>query len=228
MKAWVSAASAALFLFGAAGVQAQELDSQEKQLSYMFGMDIGSSLKAQEEGLDLDVLFEGIRAVYEGGETAMSAEEAAAVRQAYIMERQEAMAAAQAAVAGENLALAEAFLAENAGLDGVIVSDSGLQYQVIAQGDGPLPGPTDTVSVHYRGSLPDGTEFDSSYTRGQPLSIGVSQVIPGWTEGLQMMPVGSKYMFFIPPELGYGESGGGPIPPNSALIFEVELLDIEG
>ena len=228
MKAWASAASAALLLVGAAGVQAQELDTKEKELSYMFGMDIGSSLKAQEQGLNLDVLFDGIRAVYEGTETALTAEQAAAVRQAYIMQRQEAQAAAQAAIATENLALAEAFLAENAGVDGVITTDSGLQYQVIAEGDGPMPGPSDTVSVHYRGSLPDGTEFDSSYSRGQPLSIGVGQVIPGWTEGLQMMPVGSKYMFFIPPELGYGESGGGPIPPNSALIFEVELLDIEG
>jgi FKBP-type peptidyl-prolyl cis-trans isomerase len=228
MKAWASAASAALLLVGAAGVQAQELDTKEKELSYMFGMDIGSSLKAQEEGLNLDVLFDGIRAVYEGTETALTAEQAAAVRQAYIMQRQEAQAAAQAAIATENLALAEAFLAENAGMDGVITTDSGLQYQVIAEGDGPMPGPSDTVSVHYRGSLPDGTEFDSSYSRGQPLSIGVGQVIPGWTEGLQMMPVGSKFMFFIPPELGYGESGGGPIPPNSALIFEVELLDIEG
>lgn len=228
MKLWVSAGCAALFLVGATGVQATELDTQEKQLSYMFGMDIGSSLKAQEEDLDLDVLFEGLRAVYEGNETSMSDEQAAAVRQSYITQRQETMAAAQMAAASENLAMAEAFLAENAGNDGVMTSASGLQYEVVTQGDGPMPGPTDTVSVHYRGMLADGTEFDSSYSRGQPLSIGVNQVIPGWTEGLQMMSVGSNYKFFIPPQLGYGESGGGPIPPNAALIFEVELLDIEG
>lgn len=228
MKLWVSAGWAALFLVGATGVQATELDTQEKQLSYMFGMDIGSSLKAQEEDLDLDVLFEGLRAVYEGNETSLSEEQAAAVRQSYITQRQETMAAAQMAAASENLAMAEAFLAENAGNEGVMTSASGLQYEVVTQGDGPMPGPTDTVSVHYRGMLADGTEFDSSYSRGQPLSIGVNQVIPGWTEGLQMMSVGSSYKFFIPPQLGYGESGGGPIPPNAALIFEVELLDIEG
>lgn len=228
MKFWVSAGWAALFLVGATGVQATELDTQEKQLSYMFGMDIGSSLKAQEEDLDLDVLFEGLRAVYEGNETSLSEEQAAAVRQSYITQRQETMAAAQMAAASENLAMAEAFLAENAGNEGVMTSASGLQYEVVTQGDGPMPGPTDTVSVHYRGMLADGTEFDSSYSRGQPLSIGVNQVIPGWTEGLQMMSVGSSYKFFIPPQLGYGESGGGPIPPNAALIFEVELLDIEG
>lgn len=228
MKSWVSAAWAALFLVGASGVQATELDTQEKKLSYMFGMDIGSSLKAQEEDLDLDMLFDGIRAVYEDGEKLMSDEMAAEVRQAYISQRQEAQAAAQMAAASENLALAEAFLAENAGKEGVMTSPSGLQYEVVAQGEGPKPGPTDTVSVHYRGMLADGTEFDSSYSRGQPLSIGVNQVIPGWTEGLQMMSVGSNYKFFIPPQLGYGEGGGGPIPPNAALIFEVELLDIEG
>lgn len=228
MKLRVSAAWATLILVSATGAQATELDSPEKQLSYMFGMDIGSSLKAQEEALDLDVLFDGLRAVYEGNETALSEEEAAAVRQAYITQRQEAMAAAQMAAAGENQAAAEAFLAENATQDGVMITDSGLQYQVITQGDGAMPGPTDTVSVHYRGSLADGTEFDSSYSRNQPLSIGVNQVIPGWTEGLQMMTVGSTYKFFIPPQLGYGESGGGPIPPNAALVFEVELLDIEG
>lgn len=228
MKARVSATLATLLLVSAAGVQATELDTQEKKLSYMFGMDIGSSLKAQEEALDLDVLFEGLRAVYEGNETAISEEEAAAVRQAYIAQRQEAQAAAQMAVAGENLAASEAFLAENAGMEGVMTTESGLQYQVVSMGDGEMPGPTDTVSVHYRGALSDGTQFDSSYDRGQPLSIGVNQVIPGWTEGLQMMPVGSTFKFFIPPQLGYGESGGGPIPPNSALVFEVELLEIEG
>lgn len=228
MKVWVSAVWAALFLAGTVSVQAAELDSPKKKLSYMFGMDIGSSLMAQEEDLDLDILIEGLRAVYEGNETSMTEEEAVAVRQAYIAQRQEEQAMTQMAVASENLAASEAFLSENAGNDGVMTTESGLQYQVITEGDGESPGATDTVSVHYRGALADGTEFDSSYSRGQPLSIGVNQVIPGWTEGLQMMKVGSTYKFFIPPGLGYGEAGGGPIPPNSALVFEVELLDIEG
>jgi FKBP-type peptidyl-prolyl cis-trans isomerase FkpA/FKBP-type peptidyl-prolyl cis-trans isomerase FklB len=228
MKSWVPATAAALVLFSATGAEATELATEQEKLSYMFGMDIGQSLTAQGEQLDLDVLFDAIRTVYEGGETAMTPAEADAVRQAYIMERQEAQAAQQAATAGQNMAAAMAFMAENAGKDGVITTESGLQYQVVTQGDGARPAATDTVTVHYRGTLLDGTEFDSSYARNEPISFALDRVIPGWTEGVQLMPVGSKYTFWIPPQLGYGEAGGGPIPPNSALIFEVELLDIQG
>jgi FKBP-type peptidyl-prolyl cis-trans isomerase FkpA len=104
---------------------------------------------------------------------------------------------------------------------------SGLQYKVETMGTGPKPVATDTVKVHYRGTLLDGTEFDSSYARNEPISFGLNRVIAGWTEGVQLMPVGSKFMFYIAPDLAYGEGGGGPIPPNSTLVFEVELLDIE-
>ncbi len=228
MKSWVrsSVAASAMLISGVIG--AAELETDAQKLGYIIGMDVGSSLRAQGAEVDLDALFEAVRTVYEGGEPAMSMEDAAAIRQAYIAERQEARAAEQARAAGDNKAEAERFLAENAGKDGVVTTESGLQYKVVTQGDGPRPSATDTVTVHYRGTLLDGTEFDSSYARNEPISFALDRVIPGWTEGVQLMPVGSKYMFFIKPELGYGEAGGGPIPPNAALIFEVELLDIQG
>lgn len=118
---------------------------------------------------------------------------------------------------------------ENAKRAGVITLPSGLQYEVLHAGDGPKPGPTDIVSVHYKGALIDGREFDSSYRRGQPASFPLNRVIPGWTEGLQLMPVGSRYRLFIPPELAYGSHGaGGAVPPNATLVFDVELLGIGG
>ncbi|MBQ0076261.1 MAG: FKBP-type peptidyl-prolyl cis-trans isomerase [Bacteroidales bacterium] len=121
----------------------------------------------------------------------------------------------------------EEFLAANATKDGVIVTESGLQYEVIKMGKGPKPSATDRVRVHYHGTLIDGTVFDSSVERGEPITFGLNQVIKGWTEGLQLMPVGSKFRFYIPQELGYGAREAGSIPPYSVLIFEVELLDIE-
>jgi FKBP-type peptidyl-prolyl cis-trans isomerase FklB len=128
---------------------------------------------------------------------------------------------------GNTKAEGEKFLAENALRDGVKVTESGLQYEVLKQGNGRKPTATDRVKVHYHGTLTNGTVFDSSVERGEPTSFGLNQVIAGWTEGLQLMPVGSKYRFYIPQELGYGERAAGQIPPYSTLIFEVELLDIE-
>jgi len=118
------------------------------------------------------------------------------------------------------------FLAENSKKPGIVITPSGLQYEVITEASGPKPDATDTVRVHYRGTLTDGTVFDSSYDRGNPIEFPLNGVIPGWTEGVQLMSVGSKYKFYIPQELGYGPGGAGPIPPYSVLIFEVELLDI--
>lgn len=121
----------------------------------------------------------------------------------------------------------EQFLAENAKREGVITTPSGLQYEILQEGTGEKPGPTTRVTVHYEGSLSNGNVFDSSYKRGQPATFGVNQVITGWTEALQMMPVGSKWRLFIPSELGYGSRGaGGSIPPNAALVFDVELLSM--
>ena len=147
--------------------------------------------------------------------------------QRFQTEQQEKQQAAAAQAAATNAAAGQAFLAENAGREGVTVTESGLQYEVLQAGEGASPGPEDTVEVHYRGTLVDGTEFDSSYGRGQTVQFGVTQVIPGWTEALQLMQVGSKYRLVIPPELAYGAGGAGQtIGPNSTLVFEVELVSI--
>jgi FKBP-type peptidyl-prolyl cis-trans isomerase FkpA len=206
---------------------ATELDTEEKKLGYIIGMDIGKSLRDQGTTVDLDSLIEAITATYKGEELALTTEEAAQIRKEYVEKRQ-AEQQAQTAVAGEsNLVAGQKFLAENATKEGVQTTASGLQYKVETMGTGPKPVATDTVKVHYRGTLLDGTEFDSSYARNEPISFGLNRVIAGWTEGVQLMPVGSKFMFYIAPDLAYGEGGGGPIPPNSTLVFEVELLDIE-
>jgi len=214
-------------LFFSMNTWAAELDTDAKKLGYIIGMDIGKSLREQGTEVDLDSLIDAVRATYKGEKLAMTPEEAAQVRQDYIQKRQ-AEQEAEAAVAGEtNLVAGQQFLAENASKEGVQTTASGLQYKVETMGTGPKPAATDTVKVHYRGTLLDGTEFDSSYSRNEPISFGLNRVIAGWTEGVQLMPVGSKFMFYIAPDLAYGEGGGGPIPPNSTLVFEVELLAIE-
>jgi FKBP-type peptidyl-prolyl cis-trans isomerase FkpA/FKBP-type peptidyl-prolyl cis-trans isomerase FklB len=206
---------------------ATELETDKQKLGYIIGMDIGKSLREQGAEVDLDALIEAVRSTFNGEELAMTAEEAAEVRQAYIQRRQAAQQAEASQAGSANLAEGQKFLAENKVKDGVQTTESGLQYKVMSMGDGAKPTATQTVKVHYRGTLLDGTEFDSSYARNEPISFALNRVIAGWTEGVQLMPVGSKFMFYIAPELAYGEGGGGPIPPNSTLVFEVELLDIE-
>ena len=206
---------------------ATELNTDEQKLGYIIGMDIGKSLREQGTAVDLDALIDAIRATYKGEDLAMTAEEAAAIRQEYVQKMQAAQQAESTAAGANNLAEGQKFLADNKGKEGVQTTASGLQYKVLTMGDGAKPAATDTVKVHYSGKLLDGTEFDSSYARNEPISFALNRVIPGWTEGVQLMPIGSKFVFYIAPELGYGEGGGGPIPPNSTLVFEVELLDIE-
>jgi FKBP-type peptidyl-prolyl cis-trans isomerase len=204
-----------------------ELDTEQKKLGYIIGMDIGKSLRDQGTDVDLNSLIAAIRATYNNQELAMTVEEAGQVRKEYI-EKMQAEKQAEAAAAGQtNLVAGQKFLAENATKEGVQTTASGLQYKVVTMGTGAKPAATNTVKVHYRGTLLDGTEFDSSYARNEPISFALNRVIPGWTEGVQLMPIGSKFMFYIAPDLAYGEGGGGPIPPNSTLVFEVELLDIE-
>ena len=206
---------------------AAELETQAQQLGYIIGMDIGNSLKQQGAELDLPALFEAIETIYNGEEPAMTAEEANAVREAYIAEMRAAAEAESAELAAKNAAEGDAFLLDNRVKEGIMVTDSGLQYEVIRDGEGPSPSASDRVRVHYRGTLINGEEFDSSYSRGEPTSFQLNQVIPGWTEGLQLMPVGGQYKFYIPSELAYGRNGPPSIGPNSTLIFEVELLGIE-
>jgi len=206
---------------------ATELDTDEKKLGYIIGMDIGKSLREQGTEVDLDSLITAIRATYNDEELAMTTEEAGQVRKEYIEKRQAEQQAEAAAAGQNNLVEGQKFLAENATKEGVQTTASGLQYKVEIMGTGAKPTATDTVKVHYRGTLLDGTEFDSSYARNEPISFALNRVIAGWTEGVQLMPVGSKFTFYIAPDLAYGEGGGGPIPPNSTLVFDVELLDIE-
>jgi FKBP-type peptidyl-prolyl cis-trans isomerase len=206
---------------------ATELETEEQKLGYLIGMDIGASLKEQGAAIDIDSLLEAIRATYTGEATAMTPEEAAAMKEQYIAERQAEAQQAQAAVASSNAAEGDAFMLENRNKEGVEMTDSGLQYKVLTMGEGPKPAASDRVTVHYRGTLLNGQEFDSSYSRNEPATFQLNQVIPGWTEGLQLMPQGSKFMFYIPSNLAYGANGPPSIGPNATLIFEVELLGVE-
>jgi len=218
---------AALPLMSTAAFAAKpETDAQK--LGYIIGMDIGNSLKQQGSEIDLDTLFDAVRTTYNGGTPELTPEEAASIREAFIAKRRAAAESERKSLASANAAEGATFLLEPRTKEGVKVTESGLQYKVIEMGDGPRPKATDKVTVHYRGSLLNGNEFDSSYARGEPISFELDKVIPGWTEGVQLMPVGSKFMFYIPPGLAYGEAGGGPIGPNATLVFQVELLGIEG
>jgi FKBP-type peptidyl-prolyl cis-trans isomerase len=210
-------------------VQAQsnvDLASEEGRIGYSIGVNIGQTLLAQGivEGLDLDAFLSGILDSL-NSETKLTEEEMFAAIQIF----QERIAAdAEAALTG-NLASSEEFLAANAGQEGVVSLSSGLQYLVLNSGptDGDSPTTSDSVLAHYHGTLIDGTVFDSSVDRGEPVEFGVTQVISGWTEALQLMKIGDKWRLFLPPELAYGEQSPTPtIPPNSALIFEVELLEV--
>ncbi|WP_163559226.1 FKBP-type peptidyl-prolyl cis-trans isomerase [Halomonas sp. NO4] len=201
-------------------------ESEEERLSYSLGVAYGQSIAQDFTDLDVDAFAEAIRDVIEGNELAMSNE---AMAEALNRFQEEAMAARQAEtqqLAERNLAEGEAFLEENAEREGVQVTDSGLQYEVLESGDGASPEASSTVEVHYEGSLVDGTVFDSSLDRGEPITFRVNQVIEGWQEALTMMQVGDTWKLFIPAELGYGAQGQGPIGPNETLIFEVELLDV--
>ena len=211
----------------AAGALAAELETEAQKLGYVFGMEIGGQLKQGGAEVDIDTLVEALRAAYTGGELALTPEQAVEIRDAYISKRRAEAEKAQADLAANNAAKGDQFLLENAQRDGVQVTESGLQYEVITMGDGPKPSATDTVTVHYRGTLLDGSEFDSSYSRNQEATFGLNQVIPGWTEGLQLMPVGSTFKFFIPANLAYGPNGPPTIGPNATLIFDVELLGIQ-
>lgn len=225
-KIITTCALAATVAFGANAVAA-ELETEAQKLGYVFGMEIGNQLRQGGAEIDMDSLVEALRAAYAGSDLALTPEQATTIRNDYIAARRAEAEAMQKKLAADNAAAGDKFLLENAQREGVNVTESGLQYEVISQGDGPKPAATDTVTVHYRGTLLDGTEFDSSYSRNQEATFGLNQVIPGWTEGLQLMPVGSKYKFYIPSGLAYGPNGPPSIGPNATLVFEVELLGIQ-
>jgi FKBP-type peptidyl-prolyl cis-trans isomerase len=203
------------------------LETSEQRLSYGIAYGLGQRMAADGVPMDADAFSAGLTDALEGAEPRLTQEEIATEMQAYQEKAAAEQASAQAAIGEVNQAAAEAFLAENATKEGVVVTESGLQYEILEAGEGPVPTLEDSVEVHYRGTLVDGTEFDSSYGRNQTVTFGVGQVIAGWTEALQLMPVGSKWKLVIPPELGYGAGGAGQmIGPNAALVFEVELIAI--
>ncbi|MBI5409700.1 MAG: FKBP-type peptidyl-prolyl cis-trans isomerase [Nitrospirae bacterium] len=204
------------------------LKDQRDKVSYSIGMSIGKDFKNQSLDVDPDILARGIKDVFSGGKPLMTDEE---VRETMTNFRNEMMVKQTAhmkEMSDKNKKEGEAFLAENKKKEGVVTLPSGLQYKIITEGTGEKPKAADTVTVNYRGTLIDGTEFDSSYSRNQPATFKVTGVIPGWTEALQLMKAGSKWQLFIPSNLAYGERGAGrDIGPNSTLIFEVELLSIK-
>jgi peptidylprolyl isomerase/FKBP-type peptidyl-prolyl cis-trans isomerase FklB len=192
------------------------------------GLDLGNYLKGMSSELDIATLKLGIDDGFTGAEPKMSQEEIAAVQEEFAAKMKAQQEEQLAAMIEKNKAAGQAFLGENKKREGVMVTESGLQYEVLKAAEGPKPKESDTVKVDYIGTLVDGTEFDSSIKRGEPAVFGVGQVIPGWSEALQMMEVGSKYRVVIPSELAYGEAGAPPvIEPNSVLVFEIDLLGIE-
>ena len=209
-------------------VETPQLTDYMDTVSYSVGVDIGKSFRLQEMDINPDVMARGLSDAFSDKETALTDEETQSTLIKFRQEFQEKQREIAQRKAQETAIAEEAYLAESASKEGVVSLPSGLQYKVITPGDGPSPLTTDKVKVHYKGSLADGTIFDSSYDRGQPTSFTVSGVIKGWTEALLLMQVGSKWELTIPSKLGYGTRGsGGKIPPNSTLLFEVELLAIE-
>jgi FKBP-type peptidyl-prolyl cis-trans isomerase FklB len=201
--------------------------TQTEKLSYAVGMNLGRQFKAQSVDVDPDMLARGMRDTL-AGKTALTEDEARAVMEAFQNEMRTKQQAMMAQAAEKNAKEGEAFLAANKTKEGVVTTPSGLQYKVITAGTGPKPTLDDTVVCHYRGTLINGTEFDSSYKRKEPAKFPVKGVIKGWTEALQLMPVGSKWQLWVPSTLAYGDRGAGAdIGPNTMLIFEVELISIQ-
>lgn len=201
-----------------------EFKTTEDKVCYGIGTQVAAQLTngGMFPGFNVEALLEGLKDALNGNKLQLDVED---IKKAFA-QINEKLAAEQASLAKEAKAKSEAFLAENAKKEGVVVTPSGLQYEVLTEGTGAKPVKESVVKVHYHGTLADGTVFDSSVQRGEPAVFPLNQVIAGWTEGLQLMNVGSKFRFAIPSNLAYGDSGTGPIPPAAALVFEVELLEI--
>lgn len=217
------------------GITKKSLDTEIDSLSYAIGMDVARNVQTNVSEMDKDLFLQGFKSVLDSTDLLINKEDVQGILSAYFQkkqqldkEKQQADAIAQAEEQFNDVKVAgEKFLEENKTKEGVKVTESGLQYLVMKEGTGEKPTAASKVRVHYHGTLIDGTVFDSSVERGEPTEFGVTQVIRGWTEGLQLMPVGSKYKFFIPQDLAYGfQQRGEKIKPFSALVFEVELIDI--
>jgi FKBP-type peptidyl-prolyl cis-trans isomerase FklB len=201
-------------------------DDPKDRESYSLGYQLGTSLKRQDTSVNLDAYIAGLREALAGTTAQVTPEE---LRTAVAELRNKAVTQQQVEAKGKaekNLAMGKAFLEQNRGLEGVTVTSSGLQYKVLKEGSGASPAGSDTVTVHYRGSFIDGTEFANSYKQRKPMTIGLGRVIPGWKEALPLMKEGAKWQLFVPSELAYGSRGGSGIEANSTLIFEVELMRV--
>ncbi|SNB58114.1 FKBP-type peptidyl-prolyl cis-trans isomerase FklB [Marinobacter sp. es.042] len=205
-----------------------ELDSTDQKVSYGMGLVLGERMGNDLPNLQMDQFLQGIQHGHAGDEEAkrMSREEIQQALMTYQQQLQEEQGKQMEELAQKNLDAGETFLAENAEREGVETTESGLQYEVLEQGDGEKPAATDTVQVHYTGELLSGEVFDSSRERGEPVTFALNQVIPGWTEGLQLMSEGARYKLYIPSDLAYGPGGNRAIGPNETLVFDVELLEI--
>jgi len=208
--------------------QTAPLKTVKDKESYVIGLNLGADMKRRSvDNLNYDLLLQGIRDAYSGGKQLLTQEEQTQIWADFQKNLAEKQKVNTMKMAEENKKKGDAFLAENKTKEGVVTTASGLQYKVLRAGKGAKPKLEDTVTTHYRGTLINGTEFDSSYSRNEPVSFPVKGVIPGWTEALQLMETGSKWQLFIPSDLAYGPKGaGGVIGPNETLIFEVELLSI--
>jgi FKBP-type peptidyl-prolyl cis-trans isomerase FklB len=228
IRKWIAIVGCSLLAAQASAEEAPTLKTQKDKLSYGIGVDAGRTVKRLGVEVDTDLLVKGLRDALSGGALLMTDEELRATMTAYQTEAQQKQAQAARLAAENNKKAGEAFLAANKTKEGVVTLPSGLQYKILKKGDGKAPTDADTVECHYRGTLIDGTEFDSSHRRGQPATFKVTGVIAGWKEALKLMPVGSKWQIFISPQLAYGERGAGrDIGPNATLIFELELLAVK-
>ncbi|MBX3712518.1 MAG: FKBP-type peptidyl-prolyl cis-trans isomerase [Lysobacter sp.] len=214
---------------GSKSVTAPSLDTDRARISYMVGLDMAKTLAPVKDEVDLEVAIAAIRAVHGGHEPALDDAQANAVREQFgeILRKQQELAMRE--LARKNLGEAEAFLKKNAQADGVKTTASGLQYQVLREGKGAKPGKADTVRVHYASTTLAGATLESTYASHHAASIALNRVFAGWAEAVQLMPIGARYRFWIPPALAHGERGAGDnIEPNALLVFEVELLEIAG
>ena len=242
MRTWIAgvALMAMMLMMGPLALQAAETPAAKPQkaeappaaqrdmASYAIGLDVGRNLKGAGPEINMEMLIKGIRDAFGNQKPMFSDEERTAAMTAFQAEVQQKRQQAMQAAGEQNKKAGAAFLAENKKKPGVVTLPDGLQYRILKEGAGKKPTETDTVEVQYRGTLLNGTEFDSSYKRGQPATFALGGIIPGWREALTRMPVGSKWELYIPPQLAYGERGaGGLIGPNATLIFEVELLGIK-
>ncbi len=210
-----------------AAIDAKFKGDKKAEYSYMVGMDVGRGLGSIKDDIDVKIVVTALEATLKGEKTTMTEPEALAVRQEFMEKLRGEQMAKMKSEAEKNQKEGDEFLAKNKAKKGVKVTASGLQYEVVKEGKGAKPAKSDTVTVNYVGTKIDGTKFDSSIDRGQPAKFPLANVIPGWTEGLQLMPVGSEYKFFIPAKLAYGEHGPPQIGPDATLVFDVTLLSID-